>query len=98
MKSRMIVSLTLLVLAACTEAAPKTLDEKLVGKTPEERQDVLRLECLNEAEDIGNRPRKRHLSRHAHIPRDSEQTQRLKNICRDMADAYSPTDSQGEEQ
>ncbi len=98
MKSRMIVPLALSLLAGCAQEPPQTLDEKLAGKTPEERQEVLRLECLNEAEHIGNRPPKRHLSRHAHIPRDSEQTQRLKNICRDMADAYSPTDSQGGEQ
>lgn len=40
----------ILILGACAYQPPQTLDQKLTGKTGEDRKEILRLACLNEAE------------------------------------------------
>lgn len=75
-------------LSACVDQPTPTLEEKLAGKTPQERQEILRLACLNEAEDVGNPPRKMTAANRPYVRRDTQQTHRLKDICREMTDNY----------
>jgi hypothetical protein len=79
-------------LSACADQPAKTLDEKLAGKTPAEKQEILRLECLNEAERVGNPPRKQMPAHRPYVRKDTQQTHRLKDICRGLTENYSPTD------
>ncbi len=78
-----------MMLAACTAQPEQTLSEKLEGKTPEERQEILRLACLNEAEHTGNKPRRATTGHRSHRHGDSVQTKRMKDICREMTDNYA---------
>lgn len=82
-------------LAACnsTQTEPKTLSQQLEGKSPQEKQEILRLACLNEAEyttDIKKaKHRKLHGSRHRQMLKDTAETKRLKDLCREMTDSYA---------
>ena len=80
-------------LSACGQPAPvKTLSEKLHGKTPEEKREVLRLACLNEAEYTTRLKKasyqRRYGARLTHVISDTDETWRLKMLCREMTDAY----------
>lgn len=95
MKQKTIITLALAVLlSACAQTAPpQTLSEKLEGKTPEEKQEVLRLACLNEAEYSVDKKKAEHRRRYGskriqHV-RDTEETRRLKTLCREMTDNYA---------
>lgn len=80
------------LLSACAmqSTPPLTLNEKLEGKTPQERQEVLRLACLNEAEwkkdqAVRHRTGKaRSIAAHGYYSEVSE----LKALCREMTTAY----------
>jgi hypothetical protein len=80
-------------LSACGQPAPvKTLNEKLQGKTPEEKREVLRLACLDEAE-YTTRLKKAEYKRlygaqPSRVVSDTDETWRLKMLCRRMADSY----------
>lgn len=81
----------ILLLSACaTSSSPPPLSEKLEGRSPQERQEVLRLACLNEAEwrkDQAVRRRTgkaRSIATHGYYPEVS----RLKALCREMTTAY----------
>ena len=51
MKKYLLIASIASVISACASNTPQlTLDEKLQGKSPKERKEVLRLACLNEAE------------------------------------------------
>ena len=50
MKKNLMIAIAVLALSACASQPPKTLDQKLQGVNTEERKEVLRLACLNEAE------------------------------------------------
>lgn len=90
----MLKSLTLvglLLLSACAQSIPApTLSEKLEGKSPEERQEILRLACLNEAEWKKNQAvrhrtgKARSIASHRYYPEVSQ----LKALCREMTTAY----------
>jgi hypothetical protein len=79
-------------LSACAaqSGTPQTLSEKLEGKTPQQRQEVLRLACLNEAEwkkdqAVRHRTGKaRSIAAHGYYPEVSQ----LKALCREMTTAY----------
>jgi hypothetical protein len=75
------------LLSACAQSPEQTLEEKLAGKTPEQRERILRVACLNEAEHIGNPPRKALPAKYTHQRKDTAQTMRLKELCRQMEDA-----------
>lgn len=81
-------------LSACGQSAPvKTLSEKLHGKTPEEKREVLRLACLNEA-GYTTRLKKanyerRYGSRSSRVISDTDETWRLKMLCRRMTENYA---------
>lgn len=81
-------------LPACSQPAPvKTLSEKLQGKTPEEKREVLRLACLNEAEYTTRLKKAKYQrlygARLSHIVADTDETWRLKMICREMTKNYA---------
>lgn len=91
MRKKVCLVLLPLLLVACATEPPKPLAEQLSGKTPEEKQEVLRLACLNEAEySTIEFKKKLHpaSARHRHIS-DTPETTRLKSICREMTDNYS---------
>lgn len=90
LKNTMLMLLMTGLLAACAAQPEQTLSEKLDGKTPEEKQEVLRLACLNEAEHTGNKPRRATTGHRSHRHGDSAQTKRMKDICREMTAAYLP--------
>jgi hypothetical protein len=94
MMRKMLLTIALTgLLAACAQSTPeKTLSEQLEGKTPEERQEVLRLACLNEAEHTGNKPRRATTGHRSHRHGDSAETKRMKDICREMMDEYVAKD------
>lgn len=89
-KRMMTATALLLFLSACaaSEAQQAPLEERLKGKNAQEQQEILRLECLNEAERAGNPPRNSHTGHRGHRHTDSQQTKRLKDICREMTAAY----------
>jgi hypothetical protein len=89
MKSFAYACLLTLALSACAAQPEQTLSEKLEGKTPEEKQEVLRLACLNEAEHVGKKPRSTTHGHRGHRHGDSAETKRLKDICREMTDNYA---------
>lgn len=89
MKSIAYVCLLSLMLTACAVQPEQTLSEKLEGKTPEEKQEILRLACLNEAEHTGNRARITGGHHRTHRHGDTAQTRRMKEICREMTDNYA---------
>lgn len=90
MIKQMMIAALLISLSACaTSTTPQApLEERLKGKTAQERQEIMRLECLNEAERAGNPPRNSHTGHRGHRHTDSQQTKRLKEICREMTAAY----------
>lgn len=47
---KIIILTTMLTLTACAASPPQTLDQRLQGKSAEDRKEELRLACLNEAE------------------------------------------------
>lgn len=80
-------------LSACGQPAPvKTLSEKLHGKTPEEKREVLRLACLNEAKYTTRLKKatyeRLYGARLSHVISDTDETWRLKMLCRQMTDSY----------
>ncbi len=82
------------LLSACGQSLPaKSLSEKLQGKTPEEKQEVLRLACLNEAEYTTRLKKanyqRRYGSRRSQMIADTDETWRLKILCREMTDTYT---------
>lgn len=91
-----ILALALTVSACTTNTSQLTLDEKLQGKSAEERKEVLRLACLNEAEWSSKKDMKKHrLHRHRfnQYLNTTEETRRLKALCREMSDNYSNTEN-----
>ena len=88
----LIVLMAALLLSACAaqSSPPPTLSEKLEGKTPAERQEVLLLACLNEAEwqkdqAVRHRTGKaRSIASHRYYPEVSQ----MKALCREMTTAY----------
>lgn len=88
MKRTFLIVTAMLALTACASQAVKTLDQKLQGANTEERKEVLRLACLNEAEwpayhspayKQGNSRIKRRLE-HTYDPEVSD----MKALCRKM--------------
>lgn len=94
MRSFTYACLLSLLLSACASGQPpQTLSEKLEGaKTAEEKQEVLRLACLNEAEWSEDQKKKKHRLHRHHFNsylNSTEETRRLKTLCREMTDAYA---------
>lgn len=96
MKYRAIITLTLAgLLVACTQVStqPQILSQKLHGKTPEEQQVVLRLACLNEAEYTTRLKKsayqKKYGSKRVEFVKDTEETKKLKSLCREMTEVNS---------
>jgi outer membrane biogenesis lipoprotein LolB len=90
LKSISLVAILLLSACATSSSPPPTLSEKLEGRSPQERQEVLRLACLNEAEwqkdqTVRHRTGKtRSIAAHRYYPEVSQ----LKALCREMTTAY----------
>lgn len=94
MRKKACLVLLPLLLAACATEPPKPLTEQLSGKTPEEKQEILRLACLNEAEYSTKEQKRKarpYSVRHRHIS-DTSETSRLKTLCREMTDEYTVED------
>ena len=68
-----------------------TLEEKLAGKSPAERKEILRVACLNEAEDLGNSDRDIRTAHGVRLNAETAETHRLKDICRKISDEYLGT-------
>lgn len=95
MKHIIIATLTVAgLLSACTQLStqPQTLDQKLhQAQTSDERREMLRLACLNEAEYTTRLKKAAYQKKYgskrlAHV-RDTEETRTLKSLCREMTDA-----------
>lgn len=86
--------MTAWLLAACAiQPGPTpTLAERLQGKTPQERQEILRLECLTEAQwrDTQRRAARRShgLATRSSVSHYDPEVSRWKALCRQMTDAY----------
>ena len=96
MKRYLLPIAAVLMLSACAQnntAPPLTLSQKLEGKTPEEKQEVLRLACLNEAEYTTKikkaNYRRQYGSKRVHLVQDTDETWRLKMLCREMTENYA---------
>lgn len=82
-------------LAACnsTQTEPQSLSQQLEGKSPEEKQEIVRLACLNEAEYTTKIKKAKHTrlhgARHRQMVKDTPETKRLKDLCREMTDSYA---------
>lgn len=94
MNKNLMIAIAALALSACASQPAKTLDQKLQGANREERKEVLRLACLNEAEwptyhspgyKQGNSRVRRHIE-HSYNQEISE----MKALCRKM-DALADT-------
>lgn len=85
----------ILALSACTPQPPLSLEEKLAGKSPAEQKEILRVACLNEAEHFTNPSGKVIRTVHgAKTTSESEQTRRLKTVCREMAGEHPNSEQQ----
>ena len=99
MKSKITVLLTALMLSACANGqSSQTLSDKLANaETPEKKQEVLRLACLNEAEWSEKQNKKSHRS-HRHrfnsYLNSTKETRDLKVLCREMTDNYITTNKE----
>lgn len=97
MNSRIIITLTLAgLLSACTQLSttPQTFDQKLShAQAPDDRKEILRLACLNEAEYTTRLKKaayqKKYGSKRLEFVKDTEETMTLKVLCRKMTDASS---------
>lgn len=93
--SKITLLLLTVALSACAQqsAPPETLSQKLQGKTPQEKQEVLRLACLNEAEYTTKIKKAKYArtygAKRKHLVQDTDETARLKTICREMTDNYT---------
>lgn len=86
-----------LALAACGSPPSPTLEEKLAGKSPEERREILRVACLDEAEHFTYPSGKVIRTVHGVKPdREAEQTRNLKVVCREMAGEHPDSTQQKE--
>lgn len=88
MKKLLLVSM-FVGLAACTSTPQQTLQEKLQGKSPAERKEILRLACLNEAEQTVQPNRRSGRYRYVHIY--TKQESETKALCRQMDALSVPT-------
>lgn len=80
-------------LGACSFPPPQTLDQKLTGKTGEDRKEILRLACLNEAEwpiynSISYKRANTKIKRSIKNRYNSEVSE-MKILCRQMDDLTS---------
>ena len=76
----------LLVLALTASSSVLAAEET----TAVERKENLRLACLNEAEWSTDQKKKKYLSHRAQMRVNStEETSKLKALCREMTDTYS---------
>ena len=86
--------IAVLLLSACASTPPQTLDQKLSGKTGEDRKETLRLACLNEAEwPIYNSSAYKHANSKVkqHIKqRYNAEVSEMKSLCRKMDDLADP--------
>ncbi len=85
-----VIMVFVFALTACTPQPPLSLEQKLSGKSPAEQKEILRIACLSEAEHFTNPSGK--VVRTAHGVKsyqESEQTRRLKTVCREMAGEHS---------
>lgn len=90
MRKLICIALVSFLVSACAYEPQKPLAEQLKGKTPEEKQEILRLACLNEAEYSTNVKKayfRTHTVRHWNVD-DTDDTIRLKALCREMTDEY----------
>lgn len=84
-KTLLFTSLTIL-LTACVDMPPQTLDQKLAGATSaKDRKEVLRLACLNEAEVVNGKsyPFKAPSRGHS-APRTPQEVYKAKALCRKL--------------
>lgn len=91
--NRMIcIGLVSVLLGACaTEPAKPSLplSEQMAGKTPEEKKEILRQACLEEAKDSTIRRKERYRGRFMrHRLGNTDETQRLKALCQIMDENY----------
>lgn len=86
------LALGILLFGCGQPATPQTLEERLAGKTPEEKQEMLRLACLNEAEFSTKVKKSQYAQRYgakrSHLLPDTEETWHLKMLCREMTANY----------
>lgn len=80
-----------IMLTSCVAHPVQTLSQKLEGKTPEEKHEILRIACLNEAEYSTNQKKAQYQLRYglkrSHLVRDTNETIRFKTLCREMTAA-----------
>jgi hypothetical protein len=84
----LIIALMAVGLSACASTPSLPLAKRLEGKTPDERQEILRRVCLTEAEWDLDRAAARQPINAQHRYRDSNttrETSHLKELCREMA-------------
>lgn len=90
MRKLICVTMLSFLVSACASEPQKPLAEQLEGKTPAEKQEILRLACLNEAEYSTDLKRTRYRIspvKHRRIS-DTDDTVHLKALCREMTDEY----------
>jgi hypothetical protein len=87
-----VLTLTALLSACGPATPPPSLSDKLEGRSPEEKLEVLRLACLNEAgystDIMKAQYRRRYGSQRAHLMEDTEETSHFKTLCNEMTDNY----------
>lgn len=85
----LIIVLLAVALSACAALPRQPLANRLEGKTPDERQEILRRACLAEADWNLDQTAARMPAAMQHRYRDSNttrETSHFKALCRDMAD------------
>ncbi|WP_096703370.1 hypothetical protein [Magnetospirillum sp. 15-1] len=85
----LIIVLFAVALSACTSTPSIPLTKRLEGKTPEDRQEILRRACLTEADWNLDQTAARMPANAQHRYRDSNttrETSHLRALCREMAD------------
>lgn len=92
MKRLLCVCVAALLLSACASdpaTPPVPLSEQLAGKTPEQKKDILRQACLDEARDSSKRRKERLRGTFKrHRAGTTDETKRLKALCQLMDENY----------
>jgi hypothetical protein len=83
-----ILMVTLFATASHAGSAKTVLSEQLKGKSASEQRETLRLACLNGAEVITGRTSMWKKSGHSSIPVHDAKVEKMKNLCREMSEAY----------
>ena len=80
----------------CYAAGELSLAQQLQGQSAEKQHETLRLACLNRAEKITGKASLWKKSGHGHVPVRDSKVEQMKQLCREMSEAFAAPQQDGE--